>query len=427
MRVLHIIPDVNGGGASRATYRIHHALMQFGVQSELLVLEKTQDEPHVHAVNQGALGWLGRKWYKQKNRQFEKYFTNFQTENVATHSLGLTRRGILSKINQSAAEIVHLHWINHMLSIDDIAAIQKPIVWTFHDMWPFCGAEHYVMDDSPTSRFRVGYTDFNRPPYESGPDLNKMVWEHKLRSWSQKLFEIVCNSNWLLDCVKDSALFAGSRKQTIHYPLDLEHIYRPQPMADCRAFFQLPTDKKIVLSGAMDGIHNPYKGGDLLLASAHQLAKQQRSDIIFCVFGSNHQSRGDDWPLPVINVGRINDEQNLAKLYSSADLFVIPSRQEAFGQVASEAMACGTPVLAFGHGGPLDIVEHGVTGYLAKPYDPGDLVCGMEWILAQDADRDAQDPHCQIRKASRTRALALFSPELAAKRYLEVYRSALNS
>lgn len=427
MKVLHIIPDVNGGGASRATYRIHRALLKSGLQSELLVLKSTQDEPHVHAINQGVLGWLGRKWYKQKNRQLEKYFTNFQTENVATHSSGLTRRGILSKINQSSADIIHLHWINHMLSIDDIAAIQKPIVWTFHDMWPFCGAEHYVMDDSPTARFRVGYADLNRPSYELGPDLNKVAWENKLRAWSEKTFEIVCISNWLFNCAKDSAIFARSHKQIIHHPLDLEQIYRPQPMANCRAFFQLPPDKKIILSGAMGGIHNPYKGGDLLLAAAQQLAKQQRSDIVFCVFGSRLHLQDDDWPLPIINVGRIDDEQILAKLYSSADLFVMPSRQEAFGQVASEAMACGTPVLAFGHGGPLDIVEHGVTGYLAKPYDPGELVRGMEWILTQDTNRDAQHPHSQIRKASRARALALFSPELTAKRYREVYMSALNA
>jgi glycosyltransferase involved in cell wall biosynthesis len=425
LRILHVIPDVNGGGASRAAYRIHHSLRKAKIDSSLLVLNKTEDEPYVIALNQGFHGFLRRKFYKYKNRSFEANFIGFQTKNSASHSLGLAHHGLMPIINGSNADIIHLHWINNMLSIDNLAAIQRPIVWTFHDMWPFCGAEHYTMDDSPTARFRIGYCDFNRPNYEEGPDLNKLVWQHKMKAWSQKQFQIVCCSEWLLNCANGSQIFAKSIKNIIHHPLDLDTIYLPHSMSACRSFFQLPSDKKIIIAGAIDGIQNPYKGGDLLLEAAKQLSTQGQNDLLFCLFGNDDNINKIKWPLPVVNIGRIYDEKILAKLYSAADIFVLPSRQEAFGQVASEALACGTPIVAFNHGGPTDIIEHGVTGYLAKPYDPNDLANGIRFILTQDTHLDERHPRSIIRKACRTRALKLFSPKLAAKRYLQVYQEAL--
>ena len=76
---------------------------------------------------------------------------------------------------------------------------------------------------------------------------------------------------------------------------------------------------------------------------------------------------------------------SLRALYSAADAIVVPSRQEAFGQTASEAHACATPVIAFHTGGLPDIVDHQHTGYLAKAFDTEDLAEGIDWVLAQRA------------------------------------------
>ena len=72
------------------------------------------------------------------------------------------------EINKSDNDIVNLHWIqNEMISIESISRIKKPIVWTFHDAWAFCGTEHYpngLEDD----RYIKGYKKNNRPSNESG-------------------------------------------------------------------------------------------------------------------------------------------------------------------------------------------------------------------------------------------------------------------
>ena len=85
-------------------------------------------------------------------------------------------------------------------------------------------------------------------------------------------------------------------------------------------------------------------------------------------------------------VGPVTEDRLLAMFYSAADVMVVPSRQEAFGQTALEAFACGRPVVAFDVGGLPDIVDHQSTGWLARPFDTEDLAAGIAWVLG-DAQR----------------------------------------
>ena len=105
---------------------------------------------------------------------------------------------------------------------------------------------------------------------------------------------------------------------------------------------------------------------------------------------------------------------SLRALYGAADAIVVPSRQEAFGQTASEAHACGTPVVAFNTGGLPDIVEHQRTGYLAKAFDTEDLANGVAWVLAQ---RETGELGAQARE----RAEARFAAPVVAEQYRAVY------
>ena len=420
MKVLHIIPDVNAGGASKGAYRIHHAVKNMGVDSHLLVLKKNFEESNIENINAGLSGWISRKIFKKINRSLNKPFADFKTENQALHSFGLANRGLINKINHSDADIIHLHWIVNMLSVEDIGNITKPITWTFHDMWPLCGAEHYVMDDSETARFRVGYLENNQPTYEKGPDFNRFTWERKLAAWKDKSFHIATCSNWLTDCAKASPLFHNGSIRTINYPLDVEFTFKPFSKIDSRNLFHLPQDKKIILAGAIDSVNSLYKGGDLLKEAIAHIAKTGRKNAVVALFGEKSATQFTDWAIPVFNVGRIYDEQILGKLYSAADVVVMPSRQEAFGQVTSEAQACGTPAVVFNKGGPIDIVAHKETGYLATPFDTQDLAEGICWVL------DEQDKGDHLSINSRERAIRLFSPELAGKKYYRLYEAALN-
>lgn len=420
IKVLHISPDENGGGAAKAAYRLHCAMQQQNVSSEMLVLRKHTNDNTIKSLRDSVLGKIKSKFYKKVNRAKNQINPLFHTENPALHSFGWSGYGLVNQINQSDADIVHLHWIVGMLSIEDIAKINKPIVWTLHDMWAICGGEHYVPDDTPASRFRAGYLENNRPKYESGPDLNRRTWVAKLSAWKNKPFSIVGCSTWLAQCAKDSPLFKQSDIYAINCPLNTNDIWKPYPKHSSRKIFNLPLNKKLILAGAVGGVNNFYKGGDLLKEALNHLSDAAKADYEVILFGQEANEQFKDWPLLVHNVGKIASQHLLAQLYSCADVVIMPSRQEAFGQIASEAQACGVPVAAFEIGGPLDIIEHQKTGWLSPAYDTKDLAKGIEWILTNPLSK-------AISQASRTRALKLFSEEVIGQQYLDVYRQTLLS
>ena len=418
IKVLHISPDEYGGGAAKAAYRLHQAVQGQNINSEMLVLKKHSNDQSVQSLRDSLFGKIRSQFYKKNNRAKNAIDPAFHTDNPTLHSFGKSGYGLVSRINQSDADIVHLHWITGMLSIKDIAKISKPIVWTMHDMWAICGGEHYVPDDTSGSRFRAGYLENNRPSYESGPDLNKEAWNAKLSAWKNKAFSIVGCSTWLAQCAKDSPLFKKSQIYAINFPLSLSNQWIPHPKMASREIFNLPKHKKLILAGAVGGVNNFYKGGDLLKEALNHLSDTAKADFEVILFGQEANEQFKDWPLLVHNVGKISDEELLAQLYSCADVVIMPSRQEAFGQIASEAQACGVPVAAFQIGGPLDIVEHQKTGWLAPPYDTHDLAKGIEWILTSPSSQE-------MSQASRDRAVQLFSEETIGKQYAHVYQQSI--
>jgi glycosyltransferase involved in cell wall biosynthesis len=317
-------------------------------------------------------------------------------------------------LNTSNADIIHLHWIaGEMLSIADIARIHKPMVWTLHDMWAFCGAEHLSWDN----RWREGYRKDNRPTHESGFDLNRWVWERKRTHWRQPM-SIVTPSHWLADCARESVLLQDWPMTVIPNPIDTDN-WQPVEPALARSLLGLPQDKPLLLFGAIGGSHDPNKGFNLLLDALGYL-RRERNDLHLVVFGQHAPCSPLPLGFPVHYTGHLHDDLSLRILYSAADVMVVPSRQEAFGQTASEAHACGTPVVAFDTGGLSDIIEHQRTGYLARAFDTKDLAQGIAWVLTHSENAG-------LRTHARTRAVERFAQATVAAQYRAVYDSLLSS
>ena len=116
--------------------------------------------------------------------------------------------------------------------------------------------------------------------------------------------------------------------------------------------------------------------------------------------------------------GYLNDSTSLRLLYSCANVFVAPSLMEAFGKTLAESMACGTPVVAFGTTGLLDIVDHRVNGYLAKPFDTNDLAQGIDWVL------NAEN-YSELCKNAQDKVLKEFDSKVVAKKYIALYEKIL--
>lgn len=410
MRIVHLNHSDINGGAARAAYRIHHALLNSGVDSRMMVNMATSGDWTV----QGPTSAQAKLATQLRALVGALPGLMLHPKDPTIHSASILPSRWPQRLNTTDVEIVHLHWVGkEMLSVADIGRIRKPIVWTLHDMWAFCGAEHYVQD----LRWREGYHRENRPTHESGLDLNRWTWLRKRGHWRKPMY-IVAPSRWLADCVRESALMKRWPVAVVPNALDTER-WRPLPRPLARDMLSLPRDKRLLLFGAMGGGHkDPRKGFDLLLGALEQL-QGQIQDLQLVVFGQLAPRQPPDMGLPIHYIGHLHDDLSLRVLYSAADALVVPSRQDNLPNTGVEAHACGTPVIAFATGGLPDIVSHKETGWLAQPFDTEDLAQGIRWVLA-DPDRQIR-----LREQARVKAVRRFAPQVVAKMYRAIYEEVI--
>ena len=414
-RVLHVSTEESHGGAARAASRIHQSLVEFGVDSRMRVLNGTGSDRRVTAGRRG--GRLSRVAWRLQRRWLAFNERGWKTENPVLHTFGQVGAGLLRELNSSDVDVFNLHWISDMLSIRDVGRLRKPVIWTLHDMWPFCGGEHYAPDDA-SARFRHGYKADSRPAGEAGPDLNRLTWERKHDAWKRQLFTVICPSHWLAKCARESALFSDCAVHVVSYPLDVTGMWKELPLEAARLVLGLPLDRKLVLMGAYGGLADPRKGGDLLRETMRKVASRCSANVELVIYGQERPALGEDWQLPVHWLGDVRDDRILAMAYSASDLMVVPSRQDNLPNTAVEAQACGVPVVAFDIGGLPDIVTHRATGWLARPFDTDDLAQGVRWIV------EDQDRWRSMRNAARIAAVDKFSPRKIAQQYVNIYEEA---
>ena len=398
------------GGAARAAYRIHHAVRSGGVDSEMKVVKASSGDWTVSCPTDPLfqLGTLVRPQIASFARSLLK------TEERVPLSSSIFSSRWPDVINKSDADIVNLHWLcAEMMSIEDIGKIRKPIVWTMHDMWGFCGAEHY----SNGTRWVEGYTAVNRPIAESGFDLNRWVWKRKFKAW-KKPINIVTPSGWLADCIKKSALMADWPVTVIPNAIDTD-IWQPIDRVYARKLLGVSENVKLITFGAMGGGIQPIKGFDLLLSALENL-RGQCNNLEVIIFGPNRPKNEPDLGFPIHYTGHLHDDISLCVLYSAVDALVIPSRMDNLPNTGVEALSCGTPVIAFDTCGLSDIVTHQQTGWLAKAFDTEDLARGILWVL-EDYERCVQ-----LSYAARADAVARFSYPVVGSQYMSIYQNILD-
>ena len=429
MNVLHVSYSDLNGGAARAAYRIHRSLIEQkkykNISSQMRVVNKMSDDSTVYG-NKKILKVIN---ILKMNSLLNKLFLlNYKSKFKGVFSPCMFKTNFLNKINcdiQNKRKIlVHMHWIGNLMSIEQIGMIKRPMVWTLHDQWPFCGAEHYTSSefDSDIERYITGYKSNNRPSYEKGFDVNKLTWERKKKSWKIPMF-IACPSQWIADCAKKSFIMKDWKIKVIPNPIDTD-FWHPVDKYLSRKLINLPTDKPIIVFGAISAINDPRKGSEILIKAIKILKEkffvEEFSNINLVFFGNSSKNKLIDSNLNIHYFGNINDDVKLRNLYSAADLVVVPSKKESFGQVASESHACGTPVISFRTSGLIDIVEHEVTGYLAEPFEPLSLAFSIKNLL-EDRNR-----LLEMSYASRARSLKLWDQKVISKKYINLYEEAFD-
>lgn len=291
-----------------------------------------------------------------------------------------------------------------------------PLVWTLHDMWSFTGRCAYA---GSCRRFEARCTAECPTPGEY-PALAAEAVGAAFDAKAGALRGIpgavaACPSRWLAAEAARSAAWRGRRVETIPYGLPLD-VFRPLDRRAAKRVLELPEERGVVLVVA-ENLDDRRKGLDLLVEAWERLGPEAPVTLLMGRRGRLEAAlSGAGGGAEVRSLGFIGDDLTKAIVYSGADALVHPAREDNLPNVVLEAMACGTPTVAFDVGGLPDMVRRGETGWLAgRPGGEG-LARAVREASGAGFGGEA------MRRRCREVAEAEYRLELQAERYAELFR-----
>lgn len=275
----------------------------------------------------------------------------------------------IRKLKKISPDCIHLHnlhnaYINLPVLFRFIKKNHIKTVWTFHDCWPFTGRCPYF-DITKCEKWRNGCKGDCPFPKNEYPISYVNNSERMLRIKTKYVrmvddLMIVTPSKWLAGHVRNSYL---SRYKTvvINNGIDLS-VFRPCE-SNVREKYGIKS-KYVVLGVAL--AWDRRKGIDVFLKLNELLSKDYQ--IVLVGVSSDLLQMIPD---SVICLEKTDSQKELAELYSAADVFLNPTREDNFPTVNIESIACGTPVITFNTGGSPEMIDE---------------TCG---IVVEDGDDDA--------------------------------------
>lgn len=376
------------GGAGIAARRLHHALQQQGIDSRFWYLQShslKQLDPSYHSLNAVRPGDSITKNFGIKLREWQQrllhrvrrlYYLKGRRQRRDYFSSPEDHRRFAYQREHMQGNLLHLHWISRQVdwpTLLNSIPEELPVVWTFHDMNVLTGGCHHADD---CERFRTVCCEcpiLSRP----GPtDLAHRNFILKRELLARLNLHVVLPSRWLENLARQSPIVANAKSiQTIFNGLDIS-VFRPQVKALARAALGIPTNSLLLAYGA-DSLKNRRKGIVEFMGAVERLPGNISARLLLF---------GKDFPpvvssrFPTHHVGYVTDPSEQARIYSAADLFVMPSHAENMPQTVIESLACGTPVVAFDVGGIPEVVRPQETGMLAKRFDVDELSARISWL-----------------------------------------------
>ena len=314
------------------------------------LLNENKVENHIFYSSGKSSYQLGKKYVSEAEIKFQAFKSRI-FGNYGFKSKAATKR-LIKELDIVSPDIVHLHNLHgHNVNLDILFLYLKEknikIYWTFHDCWAFTGyCPHYDM---------VGCDKWKKEGCHDCPQRRRFSWffdrSEYLYKKKKELFAglditIITPSKWLADQVKQSFL-KDHEVKVINNGIDLS-VFKPSE-SNFKEKYGL--EKNFVVLGiAFDW--GRRKGLDVFI----ELSKQLDDRFKIVLVGANDKI---DKKLPdnIISIHRTNNQKELAEIYSIADVFVNPTREENFPTTHLESLACGTPVVAFNTGGCAETID----------------------------------------------------------------------
>ena len=388
--------------------RICRALRKQGIDAEMLLMQG-QTSNHISIVE---ADWLYRQYDNIVVRLLVKIFKLFfrprfeylihqrkQAEKTCKTFFTSPVTGYTTLANHplvKEADIVHLHWISDFVDFPTFfKRVSKPIVWTIHDENPGLGGFHYLSHKEEASkeylRLDKVYENIKRQALEKGNRPH-----------------LVAISSYMRDFFKNSPILRDCPTTLIHNGVDCK-AFHSLPKAECRVKLGIPLDKKVFLFSSYQ-IEDRRKGLQVLIPALDAL--HDNSIMLVCL--GNYKAVPQTEYIQLRCEGLVKGSDLLSEYYSAADYFVLSSFQEAFAQTPLEALACGTPVIAFPCSGVPDLITHKI-GVMSENFTLEALVDAIKKAMNTE--------YCQ--DEIRNEVVSRFSYDIIAKQYIDLYNQLL--
>lgn len=330
-----------------------------------------------------------------KSRVLGNYGFNSQLE---------TKR-IIAELDRINPDVVLLHNIHgHDCNLSVLFTYLKKrhikLFWTFHDCWAFTAyCTHFTFDKCELWKSYC----HNCPQRKKSSwflDRSCEIFSKKKELFTELNLDIITPSQWLADLVKQSFLKDYPVK-VIHNGIDLS-VFKPTP-SDFREKNGIPPEKKVLLGVAFGW--GMRKGLDVFIELAHRLDSSYQIVLV-----GTDDATDRILPKNIIPVHRTQNQQELAEIYTAADVFVNPTREDNFPTVNLEALACGTPVITFNTGGSPECIDD--TCGCVVPVDDIDA-------LGEEIEKITKSPHESYRMNCMKKAIQ-FDKDSKFKEYIQL-------
>lgn len=340
---------------------------------------------------------------------FDVFIHGVQSRLFDNHGLAskIITKKFIKRIKYINPDIIHLHnihgyYINYKILFDFLKQIKVPVVWTLHDCWSFTGhCAHFVYINCEKWKKEC----YNCPLIRNYP--RSLFIDNSQSNFNTKktLFcsldnlTIVPVSTWLSNFLPDSFL-SSYPINVIHNGVDI-NIFKPIN-SDIRLKYNISKSKKIIL-----GVCSRWTNSKGL----QEFIKLSSEPALAVVMVGVDDSLRDKLPKSIIAIERTNSQEELANLYSGADVFVNPTYADTFPTVNLEALACGTPVVTYKTGGSPESISS----------DCGVVVQCGDYDALKAAIYSVTVDKLLYSKKCRTRAVNFYDKDKCFEKYFDLY------
>jgi glycosyltransferase involved in cell wall biosynthesis len=400
LKILFVSYCDDGGGASKAAYNLCSSFTN-DFNNKLLVIDKRSKNIKVYLFKKGFIGKVLRRL---------RYLIAqiiFINQKLYVMSLNIISSGVANYINKSSFDIVNFHWINcETISLSEINKINKPIVWTLHDMWPISGIYHYSIDKK---YFNNECKNFFKKKYFNF--LDRFTKKRKKLLFKNKKIHIISPSKWLLEEAKKTGLPFG-KMEVIQNPIDTKYYKKSKNIKIIKQKYNIPDNKKILLYSSL--LLNDRRKGFKIIERI--INKKELDQYLFIFLGINKYLHKENYPNNIKFIDETFSQKEIINIYSISDVLLFPSIIDNLPNTILEAMSCGLPCVAFDCFGMKEIIKHKKNGYLAKPYSVEDFKNGINYVLS--------NPHKF--SFNRNKVVRNYSYNVIKKKYVNFYRKIIN-